>query len=149
LEPYDNSFWEKSKSTRKREEREKNAVNSRHFVPVTAHASCSDQHALCLHVYTLRGILAAREWGKVWPDMKSNILITSSVFRASERVSQPHLYCNYLLEPTHHHLAFVFGMLSTVRDQMPNNKMINYNPNFVVLCISPTIDFWTKCRQAP
>ena len=41
-EPYDNPFWEKSNPAERGEKREReknNAVNSGHFVSVTAHAT--------------------------------------------------------------------------------------------------------------
>ena len=33
------------------------------------------------------GLVAAKQWGRVWPLMKSNIIVTSSVFRAYQKVS--------------------------------------------------------------
>ena len=41
MEPYDNPFWEKSNPAEreKRERKKNNAVNSGHFVSVTAHAT--------------------------------------------------------------------------------------------------------------
>ena len=37
--------------------------------------------------HNVSGLVAAKQWGRVWPLMKSNILVTSSVFRASQKVS--------------------------------------------------------------
>ena len=36
--------------------------------------------------YFYSGLLAAKAWGEVWPNMRENILITSSAFRASVKV---------------------------------------------------------------
>ena len=37
-------------------------------------------------MFHVSGLIAAREWGKVWPAMKSNVFVTSSVYRASVKV---------------------------------------------------------------
>ena len=39
-----------------------------------------------IHPYC-RGLAAAQQWGKVWPEMKPNILVTSSIFRLGQSVS--------------------------------------------------------------
>jgi len=36
------------------------------------------------------GLVAAKQWGRVWPLMKSNIIVTSSVFRASQKIYVDH-----------------------------------------------------------
>lgn len=41
-----------------------------------------NRHTFC----KCRGLAAATEWGKVWPDSKSNILVTCSVYQASQKV---------------------------------------------------------------
>ena len=67
-EPYDNPFWEKSNpAEREREERENNAVNSGHFVYVTAHATTRTK--ICSRIEGPGAMCSATEAWKKQPGM--------------------------------------------------------------------------------